>query len=68
MNLSNLAESKGASSVTLILDRAHEQRSQYERMFKVLDAERMRSASVQKLIRKDLISKYLDIVFFRVEL
>jgi hypothetical protein len=37
-------------------------------MFKVIDAERVRSLSVQELIKKDLIAKVLDLAFYKLDL
>jgi len=68
MNLANLAESKGASEMYLILDKQHEQMSLYKRMFKVIDAERVTTASVADLIRKDLLAKVLDVAFYKINL
>lgn len=44
LNLANLAEAKCAEDMILILNRAHEQKSQYDRVFKVIDAERMKTS------------------------
>ena len=38
-NLANLAESKNAESIIFILNRSHLQKSYYDKMFKVIDAE-----------------------------
>lgn len=40
----------------------------YDRMFKVIDAVLIRSADAQDFIKKDLIAKALDVVFYRMEL
>jgi hypothetical protein len=37
-------------------------------MFKVIDAERVRSAQVQTLIRKELEAKMLDVAFYKIYL
>lgn len=68
MNLANFAEKKGAQDMYLILDKEHVQLKQFKRMFKVIDAERVSSASVQDLIRKDLVAKDLDIAFYKINL
>lgn len=41
MNLANLADQKGAKEMFLLLNKDHAQLSQYKRMFKVIDAERV---------------------------
>ncbi len=46
MNLANLAEAKGAQMMYLVLDRKHEQKAQFERMFKMIDADRVATAGV----------------------
>jgi len=68
MNLANLAEAKGANEMYLILNRDHCQKSQFNRMFKMIDAERVNSASVQDLIKKDLLAKVLDVAFYKISL
>jgi hypothetical protein len=40
----------------------------YARMFKVIDAELVRSANAQELIKKDLLAKALDVVFYKIAL
>jgi hypothetical protein len=44
MNLANFAEDKGAEEMFFILNRFHPQKSRFDKMFKVLDAERICSA------------------------
>lgn len=68
MNLANLAEAKGAKELYLILDNDHVEIKQFLRMFKVIDAERVRSAQVQTLIRKELKAKMLDVAFYKIDL
>lgn len=68
MNLTNLAEGKGANRVIFLLDSTHAQKQLYHRVFKVVDAERMPSHEVQQVIRRDLIAKALDLVFYQIEL
>jgi hypothetical protein len=68
LNLANFAEEKGAESIFFIVSGKNEQRREYERMFKVIDAERVRSLSVQDLIKKDLIAKVLDLAFYKLDL
>lgn len=43
MNLADLAESKQATALVLVLDKLHTDRKQYERMFKVIDATKVKS-------------------------
>lgn len=68
MNLANLAESKGAETLYLVMDRDHAQLKDYKRMFKVIDAERVASADVKELIKSDLVAKLLDVVFYGIDL
>jgi hypothetical protein len=68
MNLANFAEKKGAQDMYLILDKEHVQLKQYKRMFKVIDAERVTSADLQGLIRKDAVAKELDLAFYKINL
>lgn len=50
------------------MDRDHSQLKQYLRLFKVIDAERVTSAEVQDLIKKDLKAKVLDVAFYKIDL
>ena len=50
----------------LLLNKDHSQLSQYKRMFKVIDAERVTRDSQQDLIRKDLIAKDLDVALYKI--
>lgn len=68
MNLANLAEDKGASDLLLIIDKDHTQMSQYKRMFKVIDAERVTAASMKDLIKSDLIAEVLDVTLYNITL
>lgn len=66
MNLANFAEEKGAEDLYIILNKTHVQKSMFDRMFKVIDAQLVRSANAQDLIKKDLIAKALDVVFYKM--
>lgn len=68
MNLANLAEDKGASSLFLIIDKEHTQMHQYKRMFKVIDAERVTAESMQDLVRSDLTAEVLDVALYKIDL
>jgi hypothetical protein len=68
MNLANFAEEKGAEELYLILNKTHSQKSMFDRMFKVIDAQLVRSVNAQDLIKKDLIAKALDVVFYKMVL
>lgn len=68
MTLENLAEAKGAQELYLILENDHVEIKQFLRMFKVIDAERVRSSQVQMLIRKELKVKMLDVAFYKIDL
>jgi len=68
MNLENLAEAKGAQELYLLLDNDHIEIKQFLRMFKVIDAERVRSNQVQTLIRRELKPKMLDVAFYKMDL
>ncbi len=43
MNIANFAEEKGAEVMILILNRNHEQKAMYTKMFKVIDAKRVKT-------------------------
>jgi hypothetical protein len=43
MNIANFAEEKGAEEMILILNRNHEQKAMYTKMFKVIDAKRVKT-------------------------
>lgn len=53
MNLCNFAENQSAKSMVLMLNRDHDQKNAYRRMFKVLDALRMKEAQVTPLLKAD---------------
>jgi hypothetical protein len=56
MNLCDLAENHGAKTVIFLLDREHAQKSDYRRMFQVVDAVRLGKDSVASLARRDAAS------------
>jgi len=68
MNLCNFAEKNGASSVVLLLDREHAQKSQYRRMFKVIDAERLCKDEAEALLAEGKKSCVQETTFYEVEL
>ena len=47
MNLTNLAEDKGATEVYLIIDKSNPEMKLYSKVFKVIDAKRVPSAKLQ---------------------
>lgn len=51
-----------------MLDKSHNEFKQFLRMFKVIDAQRVKSASVQNLVRKDLDAKVLETAFYKLDL
>lgn len=56
MNLCDLAESHGAASVIFVLDREHSQKTDYRRMFQVVDAARLSKDAMALLVRKEAAS------------
>lgn len=46
LNLFNLAESKGAEEVIFIINRDNKQSDQYARMFRIIDAKRIKNSRV----------------------
>jgi len=46
LNLSMLAERKGAEDIIFIINRDHKEHDQYARMFRVIDAKRIKSSRV----------------------
>ncbi len=43
MTLANFGEEQGARSMYLLLDRKHEQKSLFDKLFRVIDAKRVNS-------------------------
>lgn len=68
MNLCNFAEDKGATSIILILDKEHNQKKEYRRMFKVIDADRIRTSQVKSLLKEDQMKATAEYSFFQMEL
>lgn len=69
MNLCTFAEDHGAKTIVLILDRFHEQKREYRRMFKVIDAVRMKKAEATshlKLHRQ--LAGVNELAFFKMSL
>lgn len=72
MNLCNFAEGKGASKVLFTVDSQHRQIKQYKSMFQVIDAHKLRSNSLKKLIDgndRQVAKKILETTsFYELEL
>ena len=72
MNLCNFAESKGAGKILFTVDSQHRQIKQFKSMFEVIDARKLRSNSLKKLIEADdrqVAKKILETTtFYELEL
>jgi hypothetical protein len=53
LNLVNFAENQGAKQMVLICNREHTQKDQFQRLFKVLDAERVSKRGMKELMGED---------------
>ena len=53
LNLVNFAENQGAKQMVLICNREHTQKDQFQRLFKVLDAERVSKRGRKELMGED---------------
>jgi hypothetical protein len=53
LNLVNFAENAGAKHMILTINREHEQKDKFQRLFKVLDAERVSKRGMKELMGED---------------
>jgi len=60
LSLTNFAEEKGATKVILVQFRDHVQKVQFQRLFKVLDAERCSKRSMQELMGSDKLEENVE--------
>jgi hypothetical protein len=69
MNLANFAESNGAKQMVLVQFRDHVQKVSFQKLFKVLDADRVSKRGMQELMGtvglEENIEKY---AVYRIEL
>jgi hypothetical protein len=60
MNLANFAENNGATSMVLIQNRDHCQKDQFRKLFKVLDAHRVKKGGMKEMLNKEKIEEYMQ--------
>lgn len=60
MNLVDFAEKAGATSIILIQTRAHPQKNEFHRLFKVLDAERMHKADMSSIFCREKLAHVIE--------
>ena len=69
LNLVNFAETQGAKQIVLLCSREHHQKDQFQRLFKVLDAERVSKRGMKELMGEDgLEENALRYAVYRIEL
>jgi len=69
MNLANFAESNGASSMVLVQTRDHCQKDQFRKLFKVLDAHRVKRSGMKEMLNNDKLEEYaLKYAFYQISL
>ncbi len=70
MNLANFAEAQSATDLYLLISSDNPQIKSYKCIFKVIDAERVKSRELQLLLKKDLQAKTVveETLFFKVNL
>lgn len=60
LNLTNFAEREGATQIMLIQPRDHVQKAQFQKLFKVLDAERVSKKGMQDLMGEDKLEQHVE--------
>jgi alcohol dehydrogenase class IV len=69
MNLANYAEKNGAQSMILVQDRNHTQKDDYRKLFKVLDAKRVRKSGMKDMMTEERIHDWIEkYALFKIEL
>jgi len=69
LSLTNFAEAQGAENVVLIQFRDHAQKVQFQRLFKVLDAERMNKREMEAVVGPAKIDEYVEkYALYKIEL
>lgn len=60
LNLTNFAENAGAIKIVLVQFREHLQKSQFQKLFKVLDAERCSKRGMQELMGSENLQENVE--------
>jgi hypothetical protein len=59
LNLANFAENNGASKMVLIQNRDHCQKDQFRKLFKVLDAHRVKKSGMREMLNEGRFEEYI---------
>jgi len=69
LNLVNFAEKQHAKKLVLIQDRAHTQKDQFRKLFKVLDAKRVGKNGMKEMMTEENLSEWMEIyAVYQIEL
>jgi len=60
MNLASFAEKSGAKQIVLVQKREHEQKDQFRKLFKVMDAKRVGKKAMKESLTEKRIREWID--------